>query len=134
MNADAIGRMMRERWDDLVASGIELPDPVTDPEDIKVGVPEDMITTTVDVREFADVKRAALAEHASQVGESHFFLALPPEVFREAFGIEWFIRRGAPPDLREASLFEDDGSPGAGPAPGAGRESGPTTTGHTAPS
>jgi len=108
MNADAIARMMRERADDLAASGIELPDEVTDPEDIKIGVPEAMITTTVDVREFAGVKRAALAEHASQVSDAHFFLAMPPEVFREAFGMEWFIRRDAPPGLRESSLFDPE--------------------------
>jgi LmbE family N-acetylglucosaminyl deacetylase len=109
MNRDAITRMMRERADDLASSGIELPDEVTDPEDIKIGVPEEMITTTVDVREFADVKRAALAEHASQVSDAHFFLAMPPELFREAFGMEWFIRRDVPPDLKESSLFDGVG-------------------------
>ncbi|MEX0664219.1 MAG: PIG-L family deacetylase [Acidimicrobiia bacterium] len=113
MNADAIRRMMKAHAAELADSGIEMPDGVTDPEDIKIGVPEALITTTVDVREFADLKRAALAEHASQVGESHFFLAMPPEFFREAFGIEWFIKRGAPSDLRETSLFEGVGSPGA---------------------
>lgn len=106
MNADAIGRMMKTRRAELAASGIELPDGVNDPDDIKIGVPESQITTTVDVGEFVDRKRAALAEHASQVNESSFFLAMPPEVFREAFGTEWFIRRGAAPGLRESSLFE----------------------------
>jgi LmbE family N-acetylglucosaminyl deacetylase len=109
MNRDAITRMMRERADEMASSGIELPDEVTDPEDIKIGVPEAMITTTVDVREFADVKRAALAEHASQVSEAHFFLAMAPDVFREAFGMEWFIRRDAPAGFRESSLFGDAG-------------------------
>ena len=106
MNADAISRMIKARWDEFKASGIEMPDGVQDPDDIKIGVPESQITTTVDVTDFADRKRAALAEHASQVAESHFFLAMPPETFREAFGTEWFIRRGAPPGLRETSLFE----------------------------
>ncbi len=106
MNADAISRMMRVRWAELKESGIEMPEGVEDPDDIKIGVPESQITTFVDVTEFVDRKRAALSQHASQVGESSFFLAMPPEMFREAFGTEWFIRRGAPPGLREDSLFE----------------------------
>jgi LmbE family N-acetylglucosaminyl deacetylase len=106
MNADAIGRLIRANWEQFKASGIDMPEAVDDPDDIKVGVPESQITTFVDVSEFADRKREALAEHASQVAESHFFLAMPPEMFREAFGTEWFIRRGAPPGLKETSLFE----------------------------
>lgn len=106
MNADAISKMMRANWDAFKSAGIEMPGGVEDPDDIKIGVPESQITTAVDVSEFADRKRAALAEHASQVGESSFFLAMPVEMFREAFGTEWFIRRGAPPGTKETSLFE----------------------------
>ena len=29
--------------------------------------------------------------HASQIGPETFFLAMPPEAFRAAFGTEWFI-------------------------------------------
>jgi len=107
MNRDAIARMVRENRDLMADSGLEVPDGAADPDDVQIGVPEEIITTSVDVREFADKKRAALVEHASQVSESSFFLAMPPEVFREAFGTEWFIRRGAPSDLREDSLFDD---------------------------
>jgi hypothetical protein len=31
---------------------------------------------------------------------------MPTEVFREAFGYEWFIRRGAPSGTRESDVFE----------------------------
>ena len=50
------------------------------------GSPEAMITTTVDVRDFVDQKRAAMAAHASQIPPESFFLPLPPDAFREAFG------------------------------------------------
>ena len=40
-----------------------------------------MITTTVDVREFLEQKRASMAAHASQIAETSFFLAMPPEQF-----------------------------------------------------
>lgn len=76
------------------------------PEDAEIGLPESQLTTGVDVRDLVDVKRAAMAAHASQIGEQSFFLSLPPDAFREAFGWEWFARRGAAPGLREHSLFE----------------------------
>jgi LmbE family N-acetylglucosaminyl deacetylase len=104
MNRDYIIRLMKERADDLPT----LPDSVDtpDPDDLDLGVPEAVITTAVDVRDFTDEKRAAMAAHASQIPDNSFFLQLPPEAFREAFGIEWFIRRGAAPGINEASLFE----------------------------
>ena len=55
--------------------------------------PRTSITTTVDVREFVDRKRAAMIAHASQIPTDSFFLQLPLDAFREAFGWEWFIRR-----------------------------------------
>jgi len=128
INADAIKRMITAHADELVASEVEMPNGVEDPDDIKVGVPEALITTTVDVSTVADRKRAAIAAHASQVAESSFFLALSPDLFREAFGTEWFIRRGAPPGVQEEALYDADGALLAGTA------TDPTTTAHTGPS
>ena len=63
-----------------------------------LGLPEDQITHAVDVRDWVDVKRRAMAAHGSQIGETSFFLTMPAEAFRDAFGWEWFVRRGmAPP-------------------------------------
>ena len=77
------------------------------PADIEtLGVTEDQITTTVDVREFVDAKRKAMIAHASQIPDDSFFLQLPTDAFREAFGYEWFIRRDRP-DARETWLFDD---------------------------
>ena len=47
-----------------------------------------------------------MAAHASQIPADSFFLSLPPDAFRVAFGHEWFIRRDAP-DARETWLFDD---------------------------
>lgn len=70
------------------------------------GVPAERITTTVDVRDWTDRKRAAMAAHASQISETSFFLSMEPARFKEAFGYEWFIRCDAEPGLREADLFD----------------------------
>ncbi|HEX6310336.1 MAG TPA: PIG-L family deacetylase [Acidimicrobiia bacterium] len=102
MNRDHIQRMLLERAAEL-PDGVDPPDPG---EFDEFGTPALLITTTVDVRAFTDRKRASMAAHESQIAESHFFLAMPTDAFREAFGYEWFIRRGAPPGTREADLFD----------------------------
>jgi LmbE family N-acetylglucosaminyl deacetylase len=101
VNRDHIKRLMEERPD--FAGDEDLPDPV---ELETFGSPEALITTTVDVRDFVDRKRAAMAAHASQIPDSSFFLAMPPEAFREAFGWEWFIRRGPAAGRHETTLFD----------------------------
>jgi LmbE family N-acetylglucosaminyl deacetylase len=104
MNRDYIVRLMTERAGELdgMPDDIERPNP----EDMDLGVAEAELTTAVDVREYTDAKRAAMAAHASQIPDNSFFLQLPPNAFREAFGYEWFIRRGAAPGISEYSLFE----------------------------
>lgn len=71
-----------------------------------LGVEEEELTTCVDVRDFVDVKRAAMKAHASQINDESFFFKMPEEMFREAFGREWFILRGAPKGQElETDLF-----------------------------
>ena len=83
--------------------GVDEPGDV-DPE--QLGVPGHLITTRVDVQQFLEQKRAAMAAHASQIAESSFFLNMPPEAFRATWGQEWFIRRGAAPGTQETDLLE----------------------------
>ena len=46
-----------------------------------------------------------MVAHASQIPADSFFLQLPLDAFREAFGWEWFIRRdGRPRTTRETPL------------------------------
>ncbi len=74
------------RWRDI--------EDAPDPEEMDLGMPAAMITTTVDVRDYVGQKRAAMVAHASQIPADSFFLQLPPDAFAAAFGQEWFIRRG----------------------------------------
>ena len=78
------------------------------PDDFTMGMPASAITTTVDVGDFVDQKRAAMQAHASQIPDDSFFLQLPPDAFREAFGYEWFIRRGTRPGTQETWLFDEE--------------------------
>jgi LmbE family N-acetylglucosaminyl deacetylase len=59
-----------------------------------IGAPTVMITNTVDVRDVLDVKRAAMAAHASQIPETASAMRLPTEAFTAVYGYEWYVRRG----------------------------------------
>ena len=84
-----------------------LPDAVDvpDPDEIELGIAAERITTTVDITAYLDRKRAAMAAHASQIGPDSFFLALPDDTFRVAFGTEWFMRLDATVDAPETWIF-----------------------------
>jgi LmbE family N-acetylglucosaminyl deacetylase len=98
-NRDHIRRLMEQIPQD--------PDAPEAPADLDtLGVTEEHITTTVDVRDFVDQKRKAMIAHASQIPEDSFFLQLPMDAFREAFGWEWFIRRDGSRTQRETTLFD----------------------------
>ncbi len=102
INRDA----MRRAFEQLADSGAEVPGEI-DPDDLStLGVPEERITTTVDVKPWIPRKRAAMAAHASQISETSFFLAMSPEFFEAGFGQEWFIRCDAPAGTIETDLFD----------------------------
>lgn len=62
------------------------------------GVPDEAITTAIDVRPWLARKRAALRAHASQIGPDSFFFNLPPDVAEAVFGTEYFMRLFGPTD------------------------------------
>ncbi len=100
---------MRRGMERAMASGVEMPDmpdDMPDMSDLQIGVTEDRITTVLDVRDQVDVKRRSMAAHASQISETSFFLAMPPDMFADAFGWEWYILDGASPDTHETDLLE----------------------------
>jgi LmbE family N-acetylglucosaminyl deacetylase len=81
-------------------AGIEMPEIGAD-----FGTPESEITCAVDVTAFTEHKRKAMRAHASQISEQSFFLAMPDDAFRFAFGTEWFIRAGQGPGITETDLM-----------------------------
>lgn len=95
---------MRRFGERLREAGIEAPfrDMQDDP---PFGVLDEMITTTIDVSAYADIKRAALEAHRTQMGPNGWFMSIPKELWREAFGRETFERRVGPGKLPETDLF-----------------------------
>jgi LmbE family N-acetylglucosaminyl deacetylase len=102
INRDHVRRGMRELAEQAHDAGVEFPD-VT--EDEQFGKPESVITAAVDVTPYIEYKRRAMRAHASQISEESFFLAMPNDAFRVAFGTEWFIRDGQGPGITETDLL-----------------------------
>jgi LmbE family N-acetylglucosaminyl deacetylase len=102
LNRDHFRQMIEEG----IAAGAISPEDVPDLSDASAfGSSETDITTAVDVREHTGAKRESMAAHASQIGETSFFLTMPEDAFERAFGWEWFIRHGVPEGHRDDDLF-----------------------------
>lgn len=73
------------------------PDPVEGGDPLEgIGLPDDQISTSIDVRDQLHLKRKAMLAHASQIAADSWFMSMPDEVFVEVWGDEWF-RRVRPP-------------------------------------
>jgi LmbE family N-acetylglucosaminyl deacetylase len=105
-------RQLRDRFraDPQLVAGVEGmsdfdPDAPAD-DGNPLGEPESVITHKVDVTSFCEQKLRAIACHASQVTDTTFFTSMDPDIFRVAFGTEWFIKVGESGPPRERWLFE----------------------------
>lgn len=113
MNQDHIRRSIIQARAEMEADGVELPEDaptLDDAEETTFGKPEAQLTHAVDVRDHLEVKRAAMAAHASQIPADSWFLTMEPEQFASAFGTEWFIEHGtkrAPGDPFLTSLWSE---------------------------
>jgi LmbE family N-acetylglucosaminyl deacetylase len=104
LNRDDFRRLMARAVELGLPDVGELPD-LEDAADI--GLPEELLTTAVDVSSHLEEKRRAMAAHASQIAENSFFLSMPPAAFAAAFGTEWYRLRGAPPGIHEHDILPD---------------------------
>ena len=107
MNRD----QMRRGMDAARAAGMMGPDDGFDPDGPAddgnpMGSLESEINLKVDVVAFATQKRAAMKCHASQLGDSSFFLSMDEERFAHQFGYEWFIDPKDDSPMRDGWIFE----------------------------
>lgn len=97
---ERMGQIMRELgadWDEPDPNDESEPGP-------EIGLPDDEISTWVDVSEYGEQKFKALAAHASQ-SENIFFLQMGLERFTDVMGVETFVRVR---DTTDAALPESD--------------------------
>lgn len=94
----------RDHMKRMIAARPEWAEEAQPPDMDSFGLPEELITTVVDVSAQIEAKRAAMSAHATQVGDFGPFLEMPVEQLRSAFGTEWFRRRGMPDGYAETAL------------------------------
>ena len=71
-----------------------------------MGEPESVISHRVNVEKYCDQKKLAIACHRSQITDTSFFLNMTDEIFKLAFGTEYFIKSGETGPARDRWLFE----------------------------
>ena len=71
-----------------------------------MGEPESVITHRVNVEKYCAQKKLAIACHRSQITDTSFFLNMTDEIFKLAFGTEYFIKSGETGPARDRWLFE----------------------------
>jgi LmbE family N-acetylglucosaminyl deacetylase len=98
----------------LSAAGIDAPASAAtganaSPDTLEVGVPDHLVTTIIDVRQYVGAKRAALACHATQMPPTHFLMRMPSVLANRLWACEYYSRHSgpttAPPGERETDLF-----------------------------
>jgi LmbE family N-acetylglucosaminyl deacetylase len=81
----ALRRLRLKMWE------LGLIDRPPDEEEIeRFGLPDDQVTTQLDIRPYLEVKRQALRCHRTQLPPNSPWLRLPPEEMVELWGYEWF--------------------------------------------
>jgi LmbE family N-acetylglucosaminyl deacetylase len=71
----------------------------------EIGVPDERVTTRIDVRGYLDKKRAALACYRSQIGPDHFLSKAPADLLQQLWAYEFFERVDRRPLQEEHDLF-----------------------------
>lgn len=96
-------RFFRDVAAKLQELGTEIPQRYLDRLDGPFGLPDEACTTDIDVRDFWEVKQAAVRCHATQLNPDSIFAMLPPDVMRDLQAWECF-------QLAESTVGEDGDS------------------------
>jgi mycothiol conjugate amidase Mca len=100
--------LLRSAWEQMKARG--LPTPLDDPnfDATRFTVPDDEITTVVEVGDYLPRKFDALMVHRTQIAADGRFMAIPEDLRREIFGKEYFTRAASRVALPQSAAHEDD--------------------------
>ena len=101
-------RQLQRAWEEMKARGF--PTPLDDPNfDItRFTVPDDVVTTAVEVGEYMQRKMEALLIHRTQIAPDGRFMAIPVDIRREIFSREYFTRVATRVAIPENGAYEDD--------------------------
>ncbi|MBI3742206.1 MAG: hypothetical protein HY257_10700 [Chloroflexi bacterium] len=102
----AFPRSRFEKYKEMAEQAqIELPTPMK--EFLKRALPDEVITTRIDVADFVDLKLDSLRCHASQANPNSFWNKIPPEIRREGIKVETLIRAESRVQVAREPMEED---------------------------
>jgi len=106
--ANSPRRQLQSAWDQMKARGI--PTPLDDPDfDLtRFTVPDDQITTMIDISDYVRRKLDALLVHRTQIAPDGRFMAIPEDIRREVFSKEYFTRAASRVAVPRHGEYEDD--------------------------
>jgi N-acetyl-1-D-myo-inositol-2-amino-2-deoxy-alpha-D-glucopyranoside deacetylase len=101
-------RMFQAAWEQMKARG--LPTPLDDPNfDLsRFTVPDDEVTTAIDVGDFQERKLEAILVHRTQIAPDGRFMTVPEDIRRELFRHEYFTLVSSRVSLPQHGGYEDD--------------------------
>jgi LmbE family N-acetylglucosaminyl deacetylase len=101
-------RQLQRAWEEMQARG--LPTPLDDPnfDMTRFTVPDEVVTTAVEVGEYMRQKLDALLVHRTQIAPDGRFMAIPEDVRRQIFNREYFTRVAARIAIPDNGALEDD--------------------------
>ena len=98
----------QQGWEQMRARGLKTPLDNPDYDITRFTVPMAQITTALDVTEYMQRKRAALLEHRTQIAVDGPFFAMPEDIGRQWFGMEYFTLLQSRVALPDHEGYEDD--------------------------
>ena len=101
-------RQIRDAWAAMQERGLKTP--LDDPNfDIsRFTVPDDMITTVIDIGDHLQQKLDALFVHRTQIAADGVFLSIPEDIRQVVFSKEYFSRVASHVAVLQAGEYEDD--------------------------
>jgi N-acetyl-1-D-myo-inositol-2-amino-2-deoxy-alpha-D-glucopyranoside deacetylase len=101
-------RLFQTAWEQMKARG--LPTPLDDPDfDLsRFTVPDDEVTTAIDVGDLQKRKLDALMVHRTQIAPDGRFMTIPEDIRRELFGHEYFTRVASRVAVPQNGEYETD--------------------------
>ena len=100
--------LFQRAWEQMKERGI--PTPFDDPNfDItRFTVPDDQITTAIEIGDYMRQKLDAVLIHRTQIAPDGRFMSMPEEVRREIFNHEYFTRVASRVPVPQGDGYEDD--------------------------
>ena len=98
----------QQGWEQMRARGMKTPLDNPDYDITRYTVPIEQISTALDVSAYMQRKRAALLEHRTQIAADGPFFAMPEDIRRQWFGVEYFTLLQSRVPLPDHEGYERD--------------------------